>query len=123
MIYIDIYVYQSLSIFKQLPNFVEWGRVDKLSPQEGASGADTVLRGSMRAPLGFSSGIPTAAKPQGLCPLSFAALGLLSQNPSGALTLPLITVSAPSTLSLGDSFFTQPLGFSTVAFTQFVILI
>ena len=37
-------------------------------------------------------------------------------NPSGALTLTLSAVSPPSTLSLGDSFSTQPLGFLTVAF-------
>ena len=50
-------------------------------------------------------------------PLGFAAEGLPEENPEGALTLPLSTVSAPSTLSLGDSFSTLPLGFSTVAFT------
>ena len=49
--------------------------------------------------------------------LSSKTSGLPSENPSGALKLPLSTVSAPSTLSLGDSFSTLPLGFSTVAFT------
>ena len=78
-------------------------------------GADTVLRGSVRAPSGFSFGKPSATKPQGLRPLSFAALGLPLENPSGALTLPLNAVSPPSTLSLGDSFSTLPLRFFTVA--------
>ena len=72
--------------------------------------SDTVLRVSMRAPEGFSEGI----KPWALRPLGFAASGL----PSGALTLPLSTVLAASKLSLGDSFSTLPLGFSTVAFKQ-----
>ena len=51
--------------------------------------ADTVLWVSVRAPSGFSSGQPSAAKP----------------------------APAPSTLSLGDNFSTLPLGFSTVAFS------
>ena len=41
------------------------GRVEKLSPKESAEGADTVLRGSVRAPKGFSEGKPEAAKPKG----------------------------------------------------------
>ena len=34
------------------------GRVEKLSPKESVEGADTVLRGSVRAPEGFSEGKP-----------------------------------------------------------------
>ena len=49
-------------------------------------------------------------------PLRFEVSGLPSENSLGALTLPLSTVSAPSTLSLGDSFSKLPLGCSTVAF-------
>ena len=46
--------------------------MEKLSPKESVKGADTVLRGSVRAPKGFSEGKPEGAK--------------------GALTLPHITV-------------------------------
>ena len=71
---------------------------------------------------GQCEGKPSASKPWGLRPLGFEALGLPSENPLGALTLPLSTVSVPSTLSLGDSFSTLPLGFSTVAFSVCVIM-
>ena len=73
------------------------GSVEKLSPKESVEGADTVLRGSVRAPEGFSKGKPKAAKPRGRSPQGFAAEGLPEENP--------------------DSFSTLPLGFSTVAFT------
>ena len=75
------------------------GSVEKLSPRESVKGGNTALRGSVRAPEGFSEGKPEAAKPRGRSPQGFAAKGL-----------PLSTVSAPSTLSLGDSFSTLPLG-------------
>ena len=52
------------------------GSVEKLSPKESVEGADTVLRGSVRAPE-----------------------GLPKENPEGALTLPRSTVSAPKALS------------------------
>ena len=52
----------------------------KLSPKESVKGANTVLRGSVRAPKGFSEGLP-------------------EENPEGALTLPRSTVSAPKALS------------------------
>ena len=45
------------------------GSVEKLSPKESVEGADTVLRGSVRAPEGFSEGKPEAAKPRELRPL------------------------------------------------------
>ena len=41
------------------------GSVEKLSPKESVEGDDTVLRGSVRAPKGFSEGKPEAAKPRG----------------------------------------------------------
>ena len=41
------------------------GSVEKLSPKESVEGTDTVLRGSVRAPEGFSEGKPKAAKPRG----------------------------------------------------------
>ena len=41
------------------------GSVEKLSPKESVKGANTVLRGSVRAPEGFSEGKPKAAKPRG----------------------------------------------------------
>ena len=47
--------------------------MEKLSPKESVEGADTVLRGSVRAPKGFSEGLP-------------------EDNPEGALTLPRSTV-------------------------------
>ena len=43
--------------------------VEKLSPKASVEGKDTVLRGSVRAPKGFSEGKPEAAKPRGLRPL------------------------------------------------------
>ena len=38
--------------------------MEKLSTKESVEGADTVLRGSVRAPEGFSEGKPEAAKPR-----------------------------------------------------------
>ena len=38
--------------------------MEKLSPKESVEGANTVLRGSVRAPEGFSEGKPKAAKPR-----------------------------------------------------------
>jgi len=75
------------------------GSVEKLSPKESVEGADTVLRGSVRALKGFSEGKPKAAKPRGRSPRGFAAEGLLEENPKGAFTLPRSTVSAPKALS------------------------
>ena len=40
------------------------GSVEKLSPKESVEGGDTALRGSVRAPEGFSKGKPEAAKPR-----------------------------------------------------------
>ena len=68
------------------------GSVEKLSPKESVEGAHTVLRGSVRAPEGFSEGKPEAAKPRGRSPRGFAAEGLPEENPEGALTLPRSTV-------------------------------
>ena len=68
-------------------------------PKESVKGDDTVLRGSVRAPEGFSEGKPEAAKPRGRSPRGFAAEGLPEENPEGALTLPRSTVSAPEALS------------------------
>ena len=42
--------------------------MEKLSPNESVEGANTVLRGSVRAPEGFSEGKPKAAKPRGRSP-------------------------------------------------------
>ena len=44
------------------------GSGKKLSPKESVKGADTVLRGSVRVPEGFSEGKPEAAKPRGRSP-------------------------------------------------------
>ena len=68
------------------------GSVEKLSPKESVEGADTVLRGSVTAPEGFSEGKPEAEKPRGRSPQGFAAEGLPEENPEGALTLPRSTV-------------------------------
>ena len=51
------------------------GSVEKLAPQESVEGADTVLRGSVRVPEGFSEGKPQAAKLRGRSPQGFAAEG------------------------------------------------
>ena len=40
------------------------GSVEKLSPNESVEGANTVLRGSVRAPNEFSEGKPKGAKPR-----------------------------------------------------------
>ena len=74
------------------------GSVEKLSPKESVEGGDTALRGSVRAPEGFSKGKPEAAKPWGQAPQGFAAKGLPEENPEGALTLPRSIVSAPKAL-------------------------
>ena len=44
------------------------GSVEKLSPEEGVEGANTVLRGSVRGPEGFSKGKLEAAKLRGAAP-------------------------------------------------------
>ena len=66
--------------------------MEKLSPEESVEGADTVLRGSLRAPKGFSKGKPEAAKPRGRSPQGVVAKGLPEENHEGALTLPRSTV-------------------------------
>ena len=71
------------------------GCVEKLSPKESVEGADTVIRGSVRAPEGFSESKPKAAKLRGQSPRGFAAVGIPEENPKGALILPRSTVSAP----------------------------
>ena len=58
-----------------------------------------MLRGSVRAPKGFSEGKPEASKPRGRSPQGFEAEGLPEENPEEALTLPRSTVSAPEALS------------------------
>ena len=73
--------------------------MEKLSPKESVKGADTVLRGSVRAPEVFSEGKPEAAKPRGRSPRGFVAEGLPQENPEGALTLPRSTVSTHKALS------------------------
>ena len=73
--------------------------MEKLSPMESVEGADTVLRGIVRAPEGFSEGKPEAVKPRGRSPQGFVAKGLPEESPEGALTLPRSTVSAPEALS------------------------
>ena len=47
--------------------------VKKLFREESIKGSDTVLRGSVRAPEGFFSVKPMAAKPRGRSPQGFAA--------------------------------------------------
>ena len=71
----------------------------KRSPKESVEGANTVLRGSVRAPEGLSKGQPEAAKPRGQSPQGFSAKGLSEENPEGALRLPRSTVWAPKALS------------------------
>ena len=52
------------------------GSGEKLSSKKSIKGADTVPRGSVRAPKGFAEGKPEAAKPRGRSPQGFAAKGL-----------------------------------------------
>ena len=73
--------------------------MEKRSPKESVEGANTVLRGSVRVPKGFSEGKPKAAKPRGRSPQGFAAEVSPKENPKGALTLPRSTVPAPESLS------------------------
>ena len=47
--------------------------MEKLFPKESVEGADTVLKGRVRAPEGFSEGKPGAAKTRGRSPRGFAA--------------------------------------------------
>ena len=75
------------------------GSVEKLSPKESVEGTATVLKGSVRAPKGFSEGKPEASKPRECSPRGFEAEGLPKENPVGALTLPRSTVLAPKALS------------------------
>ena len=60
--------------------------MEKLSPKESVKGADTVLRGSVKAPKGFSESQPKAAKPRGRSAQGFTAESLPEENPEGALT-------------------------------------
>ena len=71
----------------------------KTVPLRRVSRAMTLLRGSVRAPEGFSEGKPEAAKPRGHIPQGFAAEGLPEEKPEEALTLPRSTVSPPKALS------------------------
>ena len=64
------------------------GSVEKLSPKESVKGADTVLRGSVRAPEGFSEGKPEAAKPRGRSPQGFAAEFALGKSLGSPHTAP-----------------------------------
>ena len=50
------------------------GSVEKLSPKESVVGTKTVLRGSVRAPKGFSKGKPEASKPRGRSPRGFEVM-------------------------------------------------
>ena len=59
----------------------------KMSHRESVENAQTVLRGRVRAPEGFSVGKDEAAKPRGRTPHGFAAKGLPMENPEGAVTL------------------------------------
>ena len=57
------------------------GNVEKLSPKESVQGANTLLRGSARAPEGFSEGkpeaaIPRAQPPEVLQPMVFSSFVL-----------------------------------------------
>ena len=70
-----------------------------MSLKESVEGANTVLRGTVRAPERFSKGKPMAVKPRGHSPQGFAAKSLPEENPEGALTLPRSTVSAPEAFS------------------------
>ena len=54
--------------------------MEKLSPKESVEGAAILLRGSVRAPNGFSKGKHEAAKPRGR--QGFAAKGLPKENPA-----------------------------------------
>ena len=56
--------------------------VNKLSPKGSVEGDDTVLRGRVRAPEGFSEGKPKAEKPRGPIPLGFADKGLPQHCPA-----------------------------------------
>ena len=56
------------------------GSVEKLSPQGSVKGANTVLRGSVRAPEGLSEGKPETAEPRGQKPQGFAAKSLPKVN-------------------------------------------
>ena len=73
--------------------------MEKMFPKESVEGADTVVRGSVRAPEGFSESKPEAAKPRGHSPQGFAAEGSPEENSEGALTLTRSTVSALEALS------------------------
>ena len=67
--------------------------MEKLYPKESVKGAHTVLRGSVRAPEGFSEGKPRAAK---MFISFFQSVDLTAQASKApqrfALTLPLSTV-------------------------------
>lgn len=64
------------------------GSVEKLYLKGSVKDAHTVLRGSMRAPKGFSKGKPGAEKPRGAAPQGFAGNGLAEESSEVALTLP-----------------------------------
>ena len=84
------------------------GSVQKMSPKESVDGADTVLRGIVRAFKGFSQGKPKAAKTRGRSPRGFAAKGLPEENPEGALILTRSSVGTRGTLLSGQLFHSAP---------------
>ena len=73
--------------------------MEKLPPKESVKGADTVIRGSVRAPEGFSQGKPEAAKPRGRNLQGFADKVWPEENPKRTLTLPHSAMLAPKALS------------------------
>ena len=83
--------------------------MDKLSPKESVEGAETVLRGSVRAPEGFSEGKPKAAKLRERSPRGFAR----GKSRGSPHTAP--QHSLGNLVPEGTVFSTLPKGFSTVA--------
>ena len=62
------------------------GSEEKLSPKDSVEGGDNALRGSVRAPEGFSEGKPEAVKPRGRSP-KVLSLASPSGNPLGTFNI------------------------------------
>ena len=80
------------------------GSVEKLPPKHSVEGPDTVLRGSVRAPKGFSEGKPKAAKPRGRSTRGFAQ----EKSPGSPHTDPQHSVGSRGTLLWGQLFHSAP---------------
>ena len=85
------------------------GSVAKLSPKESVEGGNTVIRGSVRAPEGFSEGKPKGAQPPRISSQGFAR----GKSRGSPHTAPQRSVGTQGTLLRGQLFHSAQRIFNT----------